>query len=207
MDPRADILKEIEELSPLLAQWKAEGRQPFRVPEGYFEQLPEAIFRSMDSGLAEIRDKQSFAVPENYFENLTDQIMERVEAESVPTQERKGGRTIQLGGYRNRERLPIRRLATVAAAIALFLTLGIVTLKMLQPGGVAEPAMAISQEEAYEYIQANLTAFESEDLYAMLASEGPAEILNSTEDLDDAIDQYLLDNIDDFEEYLITSEI
>lgn len=76
MENRADILKELNELSPVIAGM--EKINVFTVPAGYFENLNTGILAGIlsESGVVNtIPNSLSADVPTGYFEKLSDQIM------------------------------------------------------------------------------------------------------------------------------------
>ncbi len=63
-------------------------RNPFSVPEGYFEDCEEAIFSVVFlDGLKQKTSSNNFEVPQNYFQNLTERIQTRVALEGIPKAE------------------------------------------------------------------------------------------------------------------------
>jgi hypothetical protein len=206
MKPGKDILNELKEISPMLLEMKLKGGNPFRVPEGYFADLKTDVFRTIDTGLADDLGRQVFKVPENYFENLTSDIMDRLEAEELAETDR-GGRLIDLNAHRKRRRFPVFRMTAMAASVAIFLLLGVFAARFFLQDTIGDPEMAITQEEAYEYIESNFAEFESEDLLALVDLSTEDFSLDMTDELEDELEQYLEENIDDLDEYLLTIEI
>lgn len=82
MKPNANLLQELNELSPILA--KREKKNSFTVPENYFENFSDeinSIVKTENEGeiLPDIilsSSKNVFEVPENYFESFPRQILE-----------------------------------------------------------------------------------------------------------------------------------
>lgn len=63
-------------------------RNPFSVPDGYFEGGEEAIFSVVFlDGLKQKTNNNNFEVPQNYFENLTERIQTRIVLEELPKAE------------------------------------------------------------------------------------------------------------------------
>ncbi len=73
------------ELSPVLAQ--NNPVTPYEVPQGYFENLPEAILSRVQSEEASpvlpASKQNPYSVPSGYFENLADTLLNRVKAEKA----------------------------------------------------------------------------------------------------------------------------
>lgn len=63
-------------------------RNPFSVPDGYFENSDEAIFSAVFlDGLQQKTNKNNFEVPPHYFEGLTEQIQTRIALSEMPKAE------------------------------------------------------------------------------------------------------------------------
>ena len=77
MNNRQDILNELSQISPAVAG--IPFRNVFAVPDGYFEQLPQALLLNTkaEAGL-EITNSNVFAVPDEYFEGLAGNIMAKI---------------------------------------------------------------------------------------------------------------------------------
>ncbi|QNR83220.1 hypothetical protein H9N25_14765 [Pedobacter riviphilus] len=60
-------------------------RNPFSVPDGYFENCDEAIFSAVFlNGLKQKTSDNNFEVPQNYFEDLTERIQIRIALSEMP---------------------------------------------------------------------------------------------------------------------------
>lgn len=63
-------------------------RNPFSVPDGYFENCDEAIFSAVFlDGLKLKTSNNNFEVPQNYFEDLTERIQTRIALVEMPKAE------------------------------------------------------------------------------------------------------------------------
>ena len=102
MEQNADISKELRELSDLVSDLGK--KNVYRVPEGYFETLPEQIlekvyknasprYNSNSAGeeimtisplLAGLKNKQAFSVPDGYFEQLAGAVSAEVTNKPAP---------------------------------------------------------------------------------------------------------------------------
>jgi hypothetical protein len=79
MDIREEILKEISELSPVVAN--IPKRNPFSVPEGYFDQFSDSVLAKI--AINQVLKKSPglpFEVPSGYFEGLADNILTRIKS-------------------------------------------------------------------------------------------------------------------------------
>jgi hypothetical protein len=88
--PRKPIQEELLEIAPTLAGFPSNN--PYSVPGGYFEMLPQTILdRIADarlvSGIAAVGTSNPYSVPEGYFNNLHDSILARVKAESQDSED------------------------------------------------------------------------------------------------------------------------
>lgn len=88
MTNRADILKELASISPVLAQISPEN--PYQAPVGYFDDLCNQINGRIAAGgieelsLVELAGKQMpNDVPEGYFDQLSNQILTKIKSEQV----------------------------------------------------------------------------------------------------------------------------
>ncbi|MBV9988945.1 MAG: hypothetical protein JO301_14800 [Chitinophagaceae bacterium] len=85
MEQRAQILDELQKISPLLAQVPV--NTPFRVPSGYFDNLPAMVMdRVQDPFLSADHQLNAFKVPQGYFESLAGNILEKIGANEVRTE-------------------------------------------------------------------------------------------------------------------------
>jgi negative regulator of sigma E activity len=65
-----------------------EKRNPFSVPDGYFENCDEAIFSAVFlDGLKQKTSDNNFRFPQNYFEDLTERIQTRIALSEMPKAE------------------------------------------------------------------------------------------------------------------------
>ncbi|HMG81760.1 MAG TPA: hypothetical protein VK559_01875 [Ferruginibacter sp.] len=73
-----DILKELQELSPLLAGM--EKVNVFTVPDGYFNDIPAAVLFALgkENNLPAFSGQSTFNVPAGYFESLAGNILAKI---------------------------------------------------------------------------------------------------------------------------------
>lgn len=86
MNRNIDILNELREISPVLAEISPVN--VFTVPEGYFDQLAVEILLKKEpvaenGSLLSGSKSQAFSVPGGYFEGLAGSIMNRIKTEPV----------------------------------------------------------------------------------------------------------------------------
>lgn len=78
-----DWMNEVPALAAL------EKRNPFSVPDGYFENSDEAIFSAVFlDGLKQKTSDNNFEVPQHYFENLAECIQTRITLSEIPKAEK-----------------------------------------------------------------------------------------------------------------------
>lgn len=102
MNEEKDILKEIESISPLLAQ--LQGKNVFTIPDGYFETVSDNVLDAVftEKLRAGERNKgRGFSVPEGYFENLSSQILQKIENKTAGDASEETPRTVSRIGNSN----------------------------------------------------------------------------------------------------------
>jgi hypothetical protein len=77
MENKADILQELREISPLIADFQSVN--PYRVPEGYFTSLSVAIVEKIriETVLGQA-SADTYGVPAGYFEGLSANILSKI---------------------------------------------------------------------------------------------------------------------------------
>src|SRR5690606_18274605 len=83
MERNPEILREITEISPILAG--LQGRNVFSVPDGYFSELPTRINEGLTTqNIIDTSGKSApQAVPHDYFANLSTTIIERIKTQET----------------------------------------------------------------------------------------------------------------------------
>ena len=82
METREEILKEISEISPVVAN--IPKRNPYSVPEGYFDQFSDSVLGTI--AINQVLKKNPglpFQAPTGYFEGLADNILSRIKSGEV----------------------------------------------------------------------------------------------------------------------------
>lgn len=193
MNRKEDIRKELEEIAPFLA--KLDNKMAFKVPKGYFEELPDNVLETV-SPLAALKQKQAFKVPANYFESLPDLVLERVKPQEEP--EVAASPSVEktpnwLDELINSVALLFQpRYAMRLAAVALVLTGGLYFFSNQGSTGIIAQAEADPLEE---YGLA-LDDLNDDDLTLLLSEASSEELPASSEDIDQLLD-HMLENIDD----------
>jgi hypothetical protein len=79
MENRHQIVSELRDIGPFLAEMEAIN--PFSVPKGYFDSLPQVIIESIrdkDKVFSGLENKNAYPVPINYFEQLSENILSAI---------------------------------------------------------------------------------------------------------------------------------
>lgn len=89
MKNSAEILNELQSLSPLLAGM--DKVNVFSVPQGYFDSIVPTVtacLKEENNNLKELIGNQpSFKVPQGYFEKLSDNILDKIKLQENPAEE------------------------------------------------------------------------------------------------------------------------
>lgn len=199
-----DIVHELKEIAPGL---RLPPAPPYRVPEGYFDALPDQVLqrvRAANAGtvqeeldtlsplLGGISRQYPQRVPAGYFESLPHRILESIATQAAPEAAAKI--------------VPIRRsrqryLSWVAAACFIgFIGLGALFL-LRQNTGTSTRSLevqlaSISDQEIIDYLQAHSDAFDNEAIISgvsnAVATDELPRISTNLNDLPaDAIENYL----------------
>ena len=172
MSERDKIREELEGLSPLLSKMKGESRHPFRVPEGYFDGLPDEVLRRARAEEGLVRD-------------------------GLPAQ----GRAKKAGGLAGWLQWWLMPRQAIGLAMALVLLAAGAYLFWAQSGlsAAGEVLAGISEEEAKAYVSENIGEFGLDLMVeaAIVSEEGipGVEVLPEIDEVE--IDRYLDDYLED----------
>lgn len=201
MNRKEEIRKELAEIAPFLAG--LELRPAFKVPTGYFEELPESVLESV-SPLATLKKESAFSVPKDYFQSLPDLVLERVApqqdtaTEAAPTPAAAPSSNWLDDLINSIAVLFQPRYAMRLATVAVLLIAGFVFLNSPPDvGSIEEDPGELALIEAYGI---NLDDLTDEDLDLLLSEEVADTEIETSDEIDDAmIDELLegLDNISD----------
>jgi hypothetical protein len=167
-------------------QWSKES--PFTVPDGYFDELSESILCRINNTLREevpdsmhlIKDAAPHAIPQNYFAELPEKIMARTSSA------KQKGRIVYLN------------IIKYAAAVVVISGVALLYLR----SGNQSTSTQVSMEQLNEdEITAYLLKHAGVELLteAYTETKPTAENINGNHDSSDAIEQYLLEHIDESE--------
>lgn len=159
----------------------------FKVPEGYFDNLEDAILTGMSFRDGYIPSTNNFKVPDGFFDNMEDRI---------EIQLRSGNNVISL--YRKNK----KRLVAVAGIAAVF----ILMVSIIKPFMFKNNIDNIPATEVEDYINSNYTSLFSLDFEDYFSSEDEIEqfqILNNNAITEEELIEYINENIDPYEELTI----
>ena len=172
MENKNDILEELKQLSPLLAE--REKLNLFSVPEYYFNAVEEGVMEKIaaqsvnreleNSSLSKMKKQDAFDVPYGYFERLPEQILNK-------TSRKKNSlpgilKSLSFGdGFR-------MRLAFASAPALAVIILSIIFLS--QPSAVIETNSNVAQvstEEISGYLSDNVSSLDETAIANQLDDE------------------------------------
>jgi len=172
MENKNDILEELKQLSPLLAE--REKLNLFSVPENYFNAVEEGVMEKIaaqsvnreleNSSLSKMKKQDAFDVPYGYFERLPEQILNK-------TSRKKNSlpgilKSLSFGdGFR-------MRLAFASAPALAVIILSIIFLS--QPSAVIETNSNVAQvstEEISRYLSDNVSSLDETAIANQLDDE------------------------------------
>ncbi|MEZ5002973.1 MAG: hypothetical protein R2730_08040 [Chitinophagales bacterium] len=202
MDDQQNILSELKDISPLLHDLKVQQQPTFKVPEDYFSTLKEEVFSIIEIGMNDDIGKHPFKVPDNYFSDLSGRVMVGIdEEESLETE----GKIIRLQSKRNHGRTTYRKWFSMAAAAAVVVLIMVNLAKVDSDATSAK--VEISQQDALQYIEDNYSDFESEELYSLAAAINDELSLSVSDDFENQLENYMDNNLEDWDISLFTNEI
>lgn len=128
----------------------------------------------------------------------------------IRSEERSDNReaaVISLNDHRRRERVAPLRMMPMAAAVAVFILLGILAARFIKQSGEVERQVAISHQEALDYLSANWTDFSDDELAVLAGPANSVSFLDGSAISEDTWQQYLEENPDELDEFYLTVEI
>ena len=196
----------INEAPALAAMGK---RNPFSVPDGYFENCDEAIFSAVYfDGLKQKTSDNNFEIPQNYFEDLTERIQTRIALSEMPKAENAFGvpenyfDTLQSRiadkiaasePKREAKIIPLwRRNIVKYASAACFLLMASFSIYFYQNGSVTTVQQAQSAEVANEQLLYDID--ESTIIDHLEAQNTASATAKTTSVSDTEMENYILSN-------------
>lgn len=162
MNNRADILNELKELSPFLLQVK-ETEKPLSVPANYFEDFSDTTITEIKTkpGFLETLQKEKTAVPPAYFDTFADNIIAKIKAEEALVEK---GKIKALPKQQNKVFQLFTRVAFAASVIGAIFFIKHIQNTDLPVNNCADGIACLTQEEIYNYMNANSHEFEIQDV-------------------------------------------
>lgn len=196
MNRKEEIRNELAEIAPFLA--KLELQMAFKVPKGYFNELPETILESV-SPLAALKKEPAFTVPKNYFESLPDLVLERVTpkpaTETVAPPAPAAPQSSWIDDLINSVALLFQpRYALRLATVAILLVGG---LFFMQQQGTVDGGLAEAEVDLLEEYGISLDDLNDDDLALLLDGETEETSLDNLDDLDESLLDEMLENLDE----------
>mgnify|MGYP003121723515 CR=1 FL=1 len=162
---------------------KYQSKSGFKVPENYFEELETNMMHILgeDENLLSTRKEKGFTTPANYFDNVEKEIL-----------------SITIGQASQSKVISIFRkeyVLKIAAIAAVFI--GIISIWFSKP----EPEITIDNVEIAEienYIDKEIIELNFTEISTLISQDGIVlDNLNTSKVNDDAVLEYLMDNVDD----------
>lgn len=157
-------------------------KNPFKTPEGYFEDFPRDLIKRLPEKDSDIPENEGFIVPNTYFEGIHENILQKLEAEET--------KVISLHPY--------KKYYFVAASIA---AVGLVVFMLNQNLSreiTFEDIANIDIENYFEDNSLDLSTYEIAEVVPV--DELEIEDILSNELNDEMILSYLDNNTENFEE-------
>lgn len=195
MNRKDEIRKELEEIAPFLAG--LEVKSAFKVPKGYFDELPDTILESV-SPLAELKSEQAFKVPKDYFKSLPDLVLEKVTPRpevAVAEEPVASPQSGWLDDLINSIAVLFQpRYALRLATVAILLIGGLVFIQVQNStdGTLAQVDIDPLEEE----YGISIDDLNDEDLAILLSDSDLGSEENATDNIDQLLDD-MLENLDD----------
>ncbi|MUH37796.1 hypothetical protein D9O36_18240 [Zobellia amurskyensis] len=158
-------------------------KNPFKAPEGYFEEFDKKLFEKLSSEGSVIPKKEGFKLPDGYFDSLSDKLQHKLKEEQQ-------GKVIPLKSY--------KKYYYAVAAVAAILVVAL-TLNLNKTNEIGFDDLAQSDIEYYfDQNELDLTSYE-------LAEVVPVNELEITDMFDsnfseENVLEYLNENTDYFDE-------
>ena len=167
-------------------QWPKES--PFTVPDGYFDELSESIHCRINNTLREevpdsmhlLKDATHQPMPQNYFAELPEKILARTSSA------KQKGRIVYLN------------MIKYAAAVVVISGVALFYLRSDTQSTSTQVSMEqLSEDEITNYLLKNAGVELLTEAYT--ETKPTAEYINDNQDSNDAMEQYLLEHVDESE--------
>ncbi len=169
MENRNDILNELKQLSPLLAERKKENL--FIVPENYFSTVEENVMEKIqaesvshelkNSGLAAFKKQEMFEVPYGYFERLPNEILQK-------TSRKKSLTILESVSEYFQYSFRLTHLLAATPMLAVMILAIVVITKPVDEIETISPLAQISNEEISSYLSENISSLDESSIVAQM---------------------------------------
>ncbi len=169
MENRNDILNELKQLSPLLAERKKENL--FTVPENYFSTVEENVMEKIqaesvshelkNSGLAAFKKQEMFEVPYGYFERLPNEILQK-------TSRKKSLTILESVSEYFQYSFRLTHLLAATPMLAVMILAIVVITKPVDEIETISPLAQISNEEISSYLSENISSLDESSIVAQM---------------------------------------
>ncbi len=169
MENRNDILNELKQLSPLLAERKKENL--FIVPENYFSTVEENVMEKIqaesvshelkNSGLAAFKKQEMFEVPYGYFERLPNEILQK-------TSRKKSLTILESVSEYFQYSFRLTHLLAATPMLAVMILAIVVITKPVDEIETISPLAQISNEEISSYLSENISSLDESSIVVQM---------------------------------------
>lgn len=156
MNNQQDILNELKEISPILFKLK-ENEKSLSVPKNYFDELADVVVFQVnkENSILSSLKKEKIEVPINYFDTFSDNVLSAIKKEE---------RTIALPKQQGKVVNLFKRVAIAASIIGVIFLIKQVQTPIAQENNCTDGIACLTQEEIYNYMNANSHEFEVQDV-------------------------------------------
>jgi hypothetical protein len=181
MNNRNDILNELKEISPLLS-----------IPAGYFEQLYDSCLSeiNVEFGLLSSIQKEKINVPDSYFDTFSDSVLSKIKKEEYVLEK---GKIIELPKQEHKIFTLFKRVALAASIVGAVFFVKKISEPALSVNNCEDGIACLTQDEIFNYIDANSHEFEVQDVQDAVKST--LEIQETKIEMNEnEIEKYIEDN-------------
>jgi ATP-dependent helicase YprA (DUF1998 family) len=184
---KQDILNELKTISHLLLSLK-EKEKELVIPAHYFEDLSDILLLQTkeESAVLSALKKEKPQVPDSYFENFGDTVLSKIKPE-------ENGKEIKLPKSQNKIFNLFSKIAFAASIVGAIFFIKQGVQPTINENNCEDGIACLTQDEIYNYMNANSHEFETEDVQETVQS-----VIEITESKVDAekkeVEQYIESN-------------
>ncbi len=194
MENRNEILNELKQLSPLLAERKKENL--FIVPENYFSGVEEKVMGKIyaesvsaelrNSGLKEFKKQEVFDVPYGYFERLPNEILQK-------TSRKKSLSVLESVNEYFQYSFRLSHLFAATPMLAVMILAIVVLTKPADVIDTSSPVAQVSNEEITNYLTENISSLDESSIVAQMDDNSISKLSSGIEQESSEYDELLMD--------------